>query len=241
MANKKIIDVDTLSSLADSDSLFVNSDGELKQVAVEDAGLMRMDLLWENAAPTSEFAAQTIELDLSEYSTIIMTFKSYVSYDYKGITAIFKKGDAAVVCLNSTTSNINAGSLYAANRLIEGSSDSGITVGKAVYMIGTATAVTGNGSLLPYQIYGIKGIQSNLPNYITFSIGGTSCTALEGMTWAEWVSSEYNTYSSGTIGALGSVVSMGQYTLILADSVVSPTDIIINNGVYGWSGGGGND
>ena len=33
MANKSIIDVDTLSSLADSDSLFVNSGGALKQVS----------------------------------------------------------------------------------------------------------------------------------------------------------------------------------------------------------------
>lgn len=31
---------------------------------------MQMELLWENASPTSEFAAQTLNLDLSEYALI---------------------------------------------------------------------------------------------------------------------------------------------------------------------------
>ena len=68
MANKKMVDVDKLSSLADNDSLFVNSDGALKQVDVSDAGLMRMELLWENASPTSVMDVQTLSVDTSGYT-----------------------------------------------------------------------------------------------------------------------------------------------------------------------------
>lgn len=38
-------------------------------------------LLWENASPTSKFSPQTITLDLSEYSSILMNYRVSVNLD----------------------------------------------------------------------------------------------------------------------------------------------------------------
>lgn len=42
---------------------------------------MTMELLWENASPTSEFAKQTINIDLSQYQGVIIQISSYISQD----------------------------------------------------------------------------------------------------------------------------------------------------------------
>lgn len=231
MANKYITDVDTLDSLADGDSLFVNSDGSLKQVAVGDAGLMRMELLWENAALESAFEAQTISLDLSDYDAIIIRCSYAAGYTNANEEFIPIGGGSYVM---------HSG-VYNYTRLIRPTTN-GITIDAGyVYKTYAGTATVDNSRVIPYQIYGIKGTSSKLPSLITFSLNGGTYRALEGMTWAEWVNSGYNTYSSGTIGALGSVVTLGTSTLVLSSSIVSPTDIIINNGEYVWSGGVGND
>ena len=152
--NGRIEDIDTSVDLA-----VENAITEM-EAAIANAGHIEMDLLWENASPTSAFEPHTIEVDLSDYSTIIMTFKSYVSYDYKGITTIFKKGEAAVVSVISGGGSQNTGALWASNRLITASDDNGITVGQGTYMPYTGSAAVRNDSLLPYQIYGIKGVKN---------------------------------------------------------------------------------
>lgn len=152
--NSRIEDIDTSVDLA-----VENAITEM-EAAIANAGHIEMDLLWENASPTSAFEPHTIEVDLSDYSTILMTFKSYVAYDYKGITAIFKKGEAAVVSAISGSGSQNTGALWASNRLITASDDNGITVGQGTYMPYTGSAAVRNDSLLPYQIYGIKGVKS---------------------------------------------------------------------------------
>lgn len=40
----------------------------------EDVGAISGDLLWENASPTSAFAAQTVALDLASYQVVMITF-----------------------------------------------------------------------------------------------------------------------------------------------------------------------
>lgn len=67
---------------------------------------------------------------------------------------------------------------------------------------------------------------------ITFTINGVEYQAEEDMTWAEWVTSEYN-----TINAL----VYNNYIIALGAPIlgVSPTDIIINNTNYIVQNGGG--
>ena len=46
---------------------------EFKYLQDTSVAALEMDLLWENANPTSSFSAQTIELDLSEYTLYYST------------------------------------------------------------------------------------------------------------------------------------------------------------------------
>ena len=67
-------------------------------------------------------------------------------------------------------------------------------------------------------------------NLITFTIDETEYQAEEGMTWGEWVDSEYNTanymFAQGNIWASASIIVRN----------IAPSDIILNNGVYElWS------
>lgn len=148
--------MDTLNSLADSDSLFVNSDGSLKQVDLSDAGLMRMELLWENASPTSAFASQTINLDLSEYDAVMVT--SYVADSIKLREFAFSE----------ITPDVNNGfllsSVYGTSSKIYGLyrilyvHTTGVLIGDA-YTTNPSADSKSTSAQIPFQIYGIKGIQ----------------------------------------------------------------------------------
>ena len=160
MANKKIVDVDMLSSLADNDSLFVNSNGSVKQVAVEDAGLTRMELLWENASPTSAFGPQTINLNLSEYSKIKIEFNSDITSDAKDIQTIINPvvvGKGGVAIRFGGVQDKYLGNVHF--RYYQTISSS-ITFYDSYYQSWTGTATTlNNGFIVPYRIYGIKDVQ----------------------------------------------------------------------------------
>jgi hypothetical protein len=85
-------------------------------------------------------------------------------------------------------------------------------------------------------------------NLITFTIGGTEYQAEEGMTWGEWVDSEYNTngfYISG-VGIFRGTQMSGQMSgQIYNDNSLStctePSDTIINGHSYGIAYGGSGD
>lgn len=163
MANKSIIDVDTLSSLADSDSLFVNSDSSLKQVAVEDAGLMRMELLWENAVPSSGFAAQTVELDLSNYDAVKIAYYGQIA----GSLSLNFYGLKTETCLKNEYGSLDSVAFigasntggYAFTRNVQ-VLDTGIVfdTGYSGYTDGSGGASATKAGV-PVKIYGIKGIQ----------------------------------------------------------------------------------
>ena len=69
-------------TISSSDVSYDNSTSGLEANNVKDAvddlyemaadGIGKVDLLWTNSKPTSSFAAQTIALDLSEYSAVVV-------------------------------------------------------------------------------------------------------------------------------------------------------------------------
>lgn len=108
----------------------------------------------------------------------------------------------------------------------------------------TGTGTTANGSLTT-MFYSTGGTFTKSPSInttyylsntntviqlISFMIEGTSYQAEEGMTWEQWVNSDYN-----TIGAIIQndlvVDSSGKYVL---DTVPSSSQTIDNGGFYGW-------
>ena len=108
---------------------------------------LEMDLLWENASHTSTFAAQTIQLDLSGYSLILVFFKRSTTDNSYG-SNINKIGIGSLCTCGASSTNLTS----TLSRKYT-SSSSGITF---------TTGFNSNGGnanddyMIPYQIYGIK-------------------------------------------------------------------------------------
>lgn len=111
--------------------------------------VMQMELLWENPEPTAEFAAQTISLDLSEYSFVAIYFNNTDTR----FVPVGKKGEVyAPVNKNHA-------------REFEVYTD-GVKFYGAGYFdaYGTTTLTTSNHALKPVAIYGIKNTSLTVNN-----------------------------------------------------------------------------
>lgn len=117
-----------------------------------DALVETKTLLWENASPTSEFTAQTVSIDLSDYDAVEVVFQGST---YQQIyCAIGEKGEAQAVWNVETTSNMSAVSRkFTVNA-------NGVEFTKAVFKSFSAltTVNTNNKYMIPLKIYGIKGV-----------------------------------------------------------------------------------
>ena len=72
-----------------------------------------------------------------------------------------------------------------------------------------------------------SGGSPTIPTLISFTIDGTSYQFEEGMTWGEWVESEYNT--DGFRESQGCIFSsLGPYNILADDITVSSSDLISN-------------
>lgn len=84
-----------------------------------------------------------------------------------------------------------------------------------------------------YQVSVLKGLASVLEfsnvSLISFILNGITYSALQGMTWADWCNSNYN-----TIGAYvsGNYIYAGAGGITYNNAAVSPSEVIINNRQY---------
>jgi|GEM_PF-4802699 len=104
--------------------------------------------LWENASPTSEFAEQTIALDLSGYDCVAVE-----TQNGGGIHWSNKSGTPTYISNNFVFQN----ALYTACRAAE-ASDAGV-IFRSGYLISGTTVRQEDVRLIPIAIYGIKGVQ----------------------------------------------------------------------------------
>jgi hypothetical protein len=81
-----------------------------------------------------------------------------------------------------------------------------------------------------------------IPQIITFTIDGTPYQAVDGMTWGEWVGSEYNTGGFYVYLTGNQIWDAFGYVGTKDGVSVLPSDIIIGNGysVTNMQGGGNN-
>lgn len=106
------------------------------------------DLLWENASPTSDFAAQTISVDLSKYSFVLAEFTRAGAYgDTHSVTTVIKKGkQGEMVAIESDVLAYRRVSVSEAGCSFEG----GARINPY------ATKANTNGILIPLRLYGIR-------------------------------------------------------------------------------------
>lgn len=127
----------------------MNSSGLTGKVASAEAlkHIATLDLIWENASPTSEFAGQTLNIDLSAYKIIYITLvgnKASPNESYTMFIVDKNKGHMAIGWYGAKYSE-------RAIRI----SNSTIVFGDAKY-VANSTSTTDNGYLVPFKIYGVK-------------------------------------------------------------------------------------
>ena len=101
--------------------------------------------LWTNDAPSSAFAAQTVELDLTTYDAVLITFAQGTRF---GSLIALKDGNNYFVTIgiDSTANNY----YYKRAAAVD---SSGVT-----FSTGYQNTTTGTSYAIPQKIYGIKGI-----------------------------------------------------------------------------------
>ena len=104
----------------------------------------KMDLLWTNASPTSNFAAQTVALDLSKYSKVIINYRWATSATEQYLGRINIVGRTTIDdCCNPNNTSVQGVRTYT----------SSIT---GIYFYGAYTSSSSNNIMIPLEIYGIK-------------------------------------------------------------------------------------
>lgn len=118
-------------------------------------------LLWTNPDLTANFAAQTVELDLSDYDEVEIEFVLWTGDPRSCCIRRGSKGEeciASTIASNSTKGN--TGNTFASTIINQmrafTANDTGVTFSQAVEATAGANFGVQNHSLLPYQIYGIK-------------------------------------------------------------------------------------
>lgn len=125
--------------------------GDYIGLVPEAIGALSMELLWENASPTSSFVGQTLSLDTKDYEVFAVTSKmssgtainTPLHLFLKNITTRivgFNMDNGKEVRIRQTTAN-----------------DNGVIFEDATQTIDTAKQ-TNNTCLIPVKIYGIKGV-----------------------------------------------------------------------------------
>lgn len=108
--------------------------------------------LWENSAPTSSFAAQTVSLDLSSYSAVYIEF-GFSTGDTRYYSVIQLVGSNVRVMRQMGNSG---GTMFFRERTVQATT-SGVIFGSGTTRTqGSSTITSSDDQLMPMLIYGIK-------------------------------------------------------------------------------------
>ena len=118
---------------------------EKEQARANIEAAWELQLLWENASPTSNFAAQTVSLDLSPYKLVLINFKWATDDDARHF-GIVKVGEKLSTC-----------NIYN-NRIVREAttSSTGISFAGGLQGSYSSNISSNNKYAIPTEIYGLK-------------------------------------------------------------------------------------
>ena len=125
-------------------------------VTLANLGGVSMKSLWTNASPTSNFATQTISLNLNGYEYVLVRYLYSTDYQSQNQIAIVKVGGDAYLTFTGVAST----DIYLSQRTISVGSNS-VAFGAPVYKTYASTSkpTANNKYCIPVEIIGIKGVQ----------------------------------------------------------------------------------
>lgn len=119
-------------------------------------GALAMELLWENASPASDFAAQTIALDLSQIDVVKVVYKVMTTSDNEYTFEASVNRSATIIDFVNTS--------YSSTTQVS-SRDLTINPNGIIFkdslnkqITSSSAASTLNSRLIPIKIYGVKGV-----------------------------------------------------------------------------------
>ena len=125
-------------------------------VTLANLGGVSMKSLWTNASPTSNFATQTISLNLNGYEYVLVRYLYSTDYQSQNQIAIVKVGGDAYLTFTGVAST----DIYLSQRTISVGSNS-VAFGAPVYKTYASTSkpTANNKYCIPVEIIGIRGVQ----------------------------------------------------------------------------------
>ncbi len=150
MAERKITEVATITSMGDSDSFFVNTDDVLsqleKQNVLQTIGGVGIERLWQNPDYTQSFAQQDISADLSKYQFVIVFFRAGTTYSGTIGTLALKGYESRAILYVGGGTTVKTRSFYPQ------------TSNKITMYDAYTGSTTDNTACIPISIYGVKGV-----------------------------------------------------------------------------------
>lgn len=121
----------------------INNKNNPHNVTAEQVGAMTMELMWENASPSSTFAKQTVSLNLADFAGVFITYRNQTNGSVYNTTGFIGKGDGfTLIYVPSVSSSVavtRKGTVDANGvNFLENSNES-------------------NNYHIPLKIYGVKG------------------------------------------------------------------------------------
>lgn len=121
-----------------------------ENIGAEPVGALRMELLWENASPASEFVAQTVQLDLSKYQFVEIYFYYHVNIQ-RTFHAVIEVGKNAIMSASMARNYYKFITVTVDGVKFEASKEYGSYGGESY---------DNNSIFVPYKIYGVKGVSA---------------------------------------------------------------------------------
>lgn len=228
--NFRCLNVDSKVFVAESEDYIIDSDGN----AVYGEDLITVGGVYSIEEPTTDELAGTwvFNSDLS--------ISSSATYDVRFNTPALDFDFVALIIGKAVGGNLqyraNTGTAYIAYQ-----SHMWESVDFRTIIISSKLSEVTNGSAL-LTFLKATATKQGAANLITFTVDGTSFQAEEGMTWAEWCESDYNT-DGVKIDSLGNVVTSVGLRIATAQysGAQIQTDVIVANTSYVVQHAGGVD
>lgn len=110
-------------------------------------------LLWTNPNPSTAFAGQIVELDLSEYAGVLIEVTRNIDDAVIGTKAYFLKNDTELRSLGCDAYPVTTDGRPAVRRVTV--TDTEVNIGNCIY---AASGTIQNTACIPYKIYGVKSV-----------------------------------------------------------------------------------
>ena len=124
--------------------------------ALKALGGLNKKLLWENASPSSVFTTQTITIDLSDVDSILLITRATNSAS-NTINRIIDVGDIGII---NGLLEVNSSENVAFMRRTFEVGVNGVLVNNSFMKKGVTGSTESSGKyIVPFRIYGIKGVQ----------------------------------------------------------------------------------